>query len=209
LVDKRITSRLMEPKSIEKIFQIDSHIGAATSGLVADARVLIDRARVESQINRLVYDEPIGVETLAKKICDFKQQYTQYGGVRPFGTALLIIGAEEDKTRLFETDPSGALLEYKATGIGAGRAAVMEVFEEKYREDLSMDEAVLMGLEALYKAAEGKVEAATTEIGIIKLADRKFYKLTEKDVAEYVDRMKSSVNAGKGEKGNSGDKGEA
>ncbi|MCX6675918.1 MAG: archaeal proteasome endopeptidase complex subunit alpha, partial [Methanothrix sp.] len=201
LVDKRITSRLMEPKSIEKIFQIDSHIGAATSGLVADARVLIDRARVESQINRLVYDEPIGVEALAKKICDFKQQYTQYGGVRPFGTALLIVGAEEDRTRLFETDPSGALLEYKATGIGAGRAAVMETFEEKYKEDLKMDDAVLLGLEALYKASEGKVDAATTEIGIIKLADKKFYKLTEREVAEYVDRMKAIVESSKGEKG--------
>jgi proteasome alpha subunit len=121
--------------------------------------------------------------------------------VRPFGTALLIIGAEEDKARLFETDPSGALLEYKATGIGAGRAAVMEVFEEKYREDLTMDEAVLLGLEALYKAAEGKVEAATTEIGIIKLADKKFYKLTEKEVTDYVERMKATVTASKGEKG--------
>jgi len=150
---------------------------------------------VESQINRLMYDEPIGVETLAKKICDFKQQYTQYGGVRPFGTALLIIGAEEDKTRLFETDPSGALLEYKATGIGAGRSAVMEVFEDKYREDLSMDQAVLLGLEALNKASEGKVEAATTEIGIIKLADKKFHKLGEQEVASYVERMKASVGS--------------
>ena len=200
LVDKRITSRLMEPKSIEKIFQIDMHIGAATSGLVADARVLIDRARVESQINRLVYDEPVGVEALAKKVCDFKQQYTQYGGVRPFGTALLIIGAEEDRTRLFETDPSGALLEYKATGIGAGRSAVMEVFEEKYREeDLSMDQAILLGLEALYKAAEGKVEAATTEIGVIKLADKAFHKLTEKEVASYVEKMKAQVGSASGE----------
>jgi len=200
LVDKRITSRLMEPKSIEKIFQIDMHIGAATSGLVADARVLIDRARVESQINRLVYDEPVGVEALAKKVCDFKQQYTQYGGVRPFGTALLIIGAEEDRTRLFETDPSGALLEYKATGIGAGRSAVMEVFEEKYREeDLSMDQAILLGLEALYKAAEGKVEAATTEIGVIKLADKAFHKLTEKEVASYVEKMKAQVGSSPGE----------
>jgi len=193
LVDKRITSRLMEPKSIEKIFQIDRHIGAATSGLVADARILIDRARVESQINRLVYDEPVGVEALAKKICDFKQQYTQYGGVRPFGTALLIIGAEEDRTRLFETDPSGALLEYKATGIGAGRSAVMEVFEEKYREDIKMDDAVLLGLEALYKASEGKVEAATTEIGIIRLDNKTFYKLNESEVGDYVTRMKAQV----------------
>jgi proteasome alpha subunit len=68
-----------------------------------------------------------------------------------------------------------------------------------------MDEAVLLGLEALYKAAEGKVEAATTEIGIIKLCDRKFYKLTEKEVASYVERMKANVAVDKGEKGEKGE----
>ena len=82
---------------------------------------------------------------------------------------------------------------------------MMEVFEEKYREDLVMDDAVLLGLEALYKAAEGKVEAATTEIGIIKLGDRKFYKLAESEVAAYVERMKSNVAADKGEKGEKGE----
>jgi len=193
LVDKRITSRLMEPESIEKIFQIDQHIGAATSGLVADARVLIDRARVESQINRLVYDESIGVEVLAKRICDFKQTYTQYGGVRPFGTSLLIVGADDERVRLFETDPSGALLEYKATGIGAGRSAVMEIFEEKYREDMTSDQAILLGLEALFKAAEGKFEASTTEIGVIKLDEKLFYKLEEAEVAARVEEMKAGL----------------
>jgi len=193
LVDKRITSRLMEPESIEKIFQIDTHIGAATSGLVADARALIDRARVEGQINRLVYDESIGVEVLAKRICDFKQTYTQYGGVRPFGTALLIIGAEDSKSRLFETDPSGALLEYKATGIGAGRATVMEVFEEEYQEDMDLEKAIILGLKALYKAAEGKFDAATTEIGVVKLDDKNFHKLEESDVAARVEEMKSQL----------------
>jgi len=71
----------------------------------------------------------------------------------------------------------------------------MEVFEEKYKEDLLMDDAVLLGLEALYKAAEGKVEAATTEIGIIKLADKKFYKLTEKKLKYLFERMKSELEA--------------
>lgn len=198
LVDKRITSRLMEPESIEKIFQIDQHIGAATSGLVADARVLIDRARVESQINRLVYDESIGVEVLAKRICDFKQTYTQYGGVRPFGTSLLIVGADDTRVRLFETDPSGALLEYKATGIGAGRAAVMEIFEEKYSEEMDCDQAILLGLEALYKAAEGKFEASTTEIGVIKLDEKLFRKLEEEEVAARVEEMKAGIG-GEGE----------
>ncbi len=199
LVDKRITSRLMEPESIEKIFQIDSHLGAATSGLVADARVLIDRARVEAQINRMVYDESIGVEVLAKRICDFKQTYTQYGGVRPFGTALLIIGVDDNGVGLFETDPSGALLEYKATSIGAGRSTVMEVFEEKYRDDMNLDEAMLMGLEALCKASEDTFDAATTEIGLITLEDKMFYKMDESDVATRVEQVKAQKKDDEGE----------
>ena len=102
VVDKRTTSRLVESKSIEKIFQIDDHIGAATSGLVADARALVDRARVEAQINKISYNEPIRVDALAKKICDLKQLYTQNGGVRPFGSALIIGGVNKKGCKLFE-----------------------------------------------------------------------------------------------------------
>jgi len=189
LVDKRVTSRLLEAESVEKIFKIDDHIGAATSGLVADARVLIDRARVEAQINRMTYNESMGVEALAKKVCDHMQTYTQYGGVRPYGTALLIAGVNDDSIRLFETDPSGTLLEYKATGIGAGRNVVMEVFEAKYRDDLNLDGAILLGLGALYKAAEGKLNAKTVEIGVVELKTKMFKKVTLEDTDRYVQQV--------------------
>ena len=88
--DKRIASRLIIPESIEKLFKIDGHIGIATSGLVADARQLVARARVEAQVNRITYSDTIPLDIMTKKICDFKQSFTQYGGSRPFGTALLI-----------------------------------------------------------------------------------------------------------------------
>ncbi|MGP8319751.1 MAG: archaeal proteasome endopeptidase complex subunit alpha [Methanosarcinaceae archaeon] len=189
LVDKRITSRLIEAESIEKIFQIDEHIGAATSGLVADARALVDRSRVESQINKVTYDEPIGVEVLAKKICDHKQTYTQYGGVRPYGTALLIAGVDDYHPRLFETDPSGALLEYKATAIGAGRNAVVEVFETEYNENMDLDSAIMLAMNALFNATEGKLDADTLEVGVVTLVDRHFRKLAPEEVELYVSRV--------------------
>jgi proteasome endopeptidase complex, archaeal, alpha subunit len=193
LVDKRITSRLIEAESIEKIFQIDDHIGVATSGLVADARALVDRARVEAQINMVSYDEPIGVEVIAKKICDHKQTYTQYGGVRPYGTALLIAGVDDSRPRLFESDPSGALLEYKATAIGAGRNAFMEIFEADYQEDMDIDAAIMLGMKALYKSTEGKVDAATLELGVVTLDDRQFRKLSEEEVAGFVSRVRDEL----------------
>lgn len=170
IVDKRIASRLMEPKSIEKIFQIDEHIGCATSGLVADARVLVDNARVTAQISKITYDERISVEMLVKRICDYKQNYTQYGGVRPFGTALLVAGVDDQGVHLFETDPSGALVSYKAGSIGAGRNVVMEVFEEHYQEGMEMEDAIVLGLQALKKATEEEnLNPKSVEIGVVRM----------------------------------------
>ena len=186
IVDKRTVSRLVEAKSIEKIFQIDDHIGVATSGLVADARALVERARIESQINKITYNEPILVGGLAKKICDMKQMYTQNGGVRPFGSALIIGGVNGEEVRLFETDPSGALIEYKATAIGSGVQAANDVFEERYEEDLSLEDAINLGLDALYEATEGRTTEESVEIAVIEVETQAYRKLSAEEVASYV-----------------------
>src|SRR2546426_875917 len=174
MADKKIGSRLVETSSIEKIFQIDEHVGAATSGLVADARVLVDYARLVAQINKVTYSEKIGVDLLVKRICDYKQNYTQYGGVRPFGTALLVAGVDDLGTHLFETDPSGALVSYKAGSIGQGRQAVMELLEEKYKDNMAQDDAMILGLQGLQKAAEGeKFEVLVKPDAVQRIRDGK------------------------------------
>jgi len=190
IVDKRVSSRLLEASSIEKIFKIDEHIGVASSGLVGDARALVDRARVECQINRVSYDEPIEVEALAKKICDHMQSLTQYGGIRPYGTALLIAGVSDGEVRLFETDPSGTLLEYKATGIGIGRPAAMKVFEEEYNPETEIKDAIPLGLKALHSATEGKFDVDQVEIGMIAKANPVFKKMSRQEVASFVEQFK-------------------
>ncbi len=113
--------------SLEKIHQIDENIACATAGLVADARVLVDYARLSAQINRITYSEPMSVELLVRKICDYKQQYTQFGGVRPFGTALLVGGYDDTGIHLFETEPSGSLTSFKASSTGGNKGPVMEL----------------------------------------------------------------------------------
>ena len=190
IVDKRVSSKLLEASSIEKIFKIDEHIGVASSGLVGDARALVDRARVESQINRVSYDEPIEVEALSKKLCDHMQTLTQYGGIRPYGTALLIAGVSDGECRLFETDPSGTLLEYKATGIGIGRPAVMKVFEEEYNPEAEMKDVIMLGLKALHSATEGKFDVDQVEIGVIGRENPVFRKMSQEEVASFVGQFK-------------------
>ena len=187
IADRRIDSHLIEPDSIEKIFQIDDHIGCTASGLVADARVLVNRARVDAQINRITYDEKIQVKTLVKQLCDFKHGYTQYGGVRPFGTTLLIAGVDETRSWLFSTDPSGAFMEYKAGSEGTGRNKAMEYFEKNYRENMTMEEAINMGIKAIQRGSKGKLNPDAIEIAVITAKD-KFHKLSNDESKKYVEK---------------------
>ncbi|MCJ2531558.1 MAG: archaeal proteasome endopeptidase complex subunit alpha [Candidatus Thermoplasmatota archaeon] len=190
MAGKGLSSRLMEVDAIEKIFEIDRHIGCATSGLVADARVLVDYARIAAQVNKVTYKEPISVDLLVKRVSDYKQNYTQYGGVRPFGTALLIGGADDQGIHLYETDPSGAMVSYKAGSIGSGSTTVREMFEEKFAEDMDQDAAVLLGFEALQKASEEALQADTLEVGIVEAGER-FVRLTAEEIQAYLGQLET------------------
>lgn len=187
--DKKITGRLAVPGSIEKIFQVDDHIGVAASGMVGDTRALVERMRVEAQANRTLYSEPVDVGTLAKGICNFMQLYTQFGGARPFGTSLLVAGMDS-MAGLYETDPSGALIGYKATAIGEGRRAVMEFFEEEYSKEMSRDEAIKLALKALRIVKEATLTDEAIDLAIIDLKDG-YTKLSKLEVKRYIAALKT------------------
>ncbi len=167
IVDKRIASRLIIPESIDKVYKIDDHIGFATSGLVADARQLVARARAECQINRITYSDKVPVDILTKKICNFKQSFTQYGGTRPFGTALLIAGVDDNGIHLYETDPSGAYQSYHAGAVGRGRNAVVDYFESKWRKNMTQNAAIKLGLEALRSSLEEDLNKNAVQIAVL------------------------------------------
>ena len=188
VVDKRISSRLIIPESIEKVYKIDDHLGFATSGLVADARQLVDRARVQCQINRITYSDRIPVDALAKRICDFKQSFTQYGGSRPFGTALLIAGVDENGLHLYETDPSGAYQSYHAGAIGRGRNTVVDFFEINWKPNLTLNAAIKMGLEALRESIEAKLNRDAVEVAVI---DADGYRVLNRDeTIAHIEKLK-------------------
>ena len=180
---KRILSSLIVGDSHEKIFQLDSHLAAASSGLVADARKLVDFSRLESQKHRLTYSEEIPVEMISKKVGDHIQFYTQYAGVRPYGVSLLIGGADSNGLRLFETDPSGALFEYKATAIGAGKKTVEELFEKEYKDGISLQEGTKLALKALRKVVEEKLNPNVVDVAIIAKDTKKVRFLSKEEIA--------------------------
>src|SRR6266550_41547 len=125
--EERAGSKLQDLSFMWKIFQIDDHVGTAVAGLSCDAHILVDQARIYAQSNKLMYDEPIDIEILTRRIGEIKQLYTQHAGVRPFGISMLFGGVDKKGSRLFWTDPSGAFFAYRAWAIGAGGDAAIEI----------------------------------------------------------------------------------
>ncbi|WP_410765102.1 archaeal proteasome endopeptidase complex subunit alpha [Haloferax sp. DFSO60] len=185
--DKRSRSPLMEPTSVEKIHKTDDHIGIASAGHVADARQLIDFARRQSQVNRLRYGEPIGIETLTKEVTDHIQQYTQVGGARPFGVALLIGGVENGTPRLYETDPSGTPYEWKAVSIGAERGDLQEYLEENYRDDLTLEEGIELALEAVASTSEDGIAPDGIDVASVSTETERFVQLSNDEIETHLE----------------------
>ncbi|MFD1645359.1 archaeal proteasome endopeptidase complex subunit alpha [Haloarchaeobius litoreus] len=153
--DTSTRSPLLERDSVEKIHDVDGHLGVASAGHVADARRLVDEARRFAQTERLRYGEAPGVETAAKAIADVVQESTQTGGMRPFGVALLVGGVVDGGPRLFETDPSGTPSAWRATAIGSGSDEIRDYLETEYADGLGTSDGVALALDALRTGTDG------------------------------------------------------
>ncbi|MFW9845553.1 MAG: archaeal proteasome endopeptidase complex subunit alpha [Candidatus Thorarchaeota archaeon] len=186
--EKRSPHSLVDIDTLKKILLIDDHVGTAIAGLHADARKLIDQARVQSQVNRLSYDEPISIQSLVVNICDTKQLHTQYGGVRPFGVSLLVGGIDHDGPQLYTTDPSGSFWGWRAAAIGREADVVRDFFSEEYKSKMSLDEATALALRGILKSGEGAdltpaERAKVVEIGKID-TEEKIFKILSQDEVE-------------------------
>jgi proteasome alpha subunit len=188
-VEKK-SSELQEVIGSEKIFKIDDHIGVAIAGLTADARVLVDRARVQAQVNLLNYDEKITVKDSTLNICEYLQLFTQNAGVRPFGVSLLIGGIDPDgKPTVILTDPSGANWSYKAFAIGAGSAEARKYLEENYNEDMSDEELKLFPLKTLKELMGDNLNKNSCDVAYVLKDDRNFKLLTVEEKEELISKL--------------------
>jgi proteasome alpha subunit len=182
--DKSIQSKLVIPESIEKIFKIDGNIAVVSAGLVGDARRLVGIARRQAQDNKMLYSEDIQVEVMAKEIAETKQAFTQYGGLRPFGVAFIIGGVDEKGPKIFETEPSGALAEYKAVSIGRNKEKAMEVFEKEFKEELSLTDAINLAYKAIEKSMPEKEKISMTRIEFAVVDKKGFRHLSDKELKQ-------------------------
>ncbi|MBS3145503.1 archaeal proteasome endopeptidase complex subunit alpha [Candidatus Woesearchaeota archaeon] len=182
VADKRIVDSLIVPKSIEKVYQVDDHIGATASGILSDGRVLVDRARLTSQQHKVTYDEPIDVLSVVKDVCSIKQQFTQFGGARPFGVSVLFAGVDNGSPSLYSTEPTGIFFEYKATAIGEGENEIKQVLEKDYRESLTIEEGIKLAIKSLKKALGKEFDLNRVDGAYIKTSEKRFKRLTTQEI---------------------------
>ncbi len=186
LAEKKLLP-LQEPDSVEKISQIDTHVGVATSGLMADARKLITDARIKAQSYWLTYEEPIPAEALADYICDIKAEFTQRGGARPYGVAMIFGSVDFDGTpRIYVTDPVGTSYGFLATVIGRGAARAGEYLEKHYKANISLDKAIAMAIEALRGAGGEDLSPESLEIARIPVKTRTFERLSRVEIESFL-----------------------
>ena len=171
--EEKIETKLQDTNFTWKLYAVDDHLGAAVVGLGSDARILIDQARIYAQSNRLMYDEPIDVEIMTKRVGDVKQLYTQHAGVRPFGVSIIFGGVDKTGSRVFSTDPSGSYRGYKAVAVGIGRETV---------EDLNLSEAVKLAVKCLTRALEARGEPKRIKISVIPSDTKKLRAISDEEI---------------------------
>ena len=152
-IEKKATAKLQDANTVRKILQVDERISLVFAGLLADARTLIDRARIEAQSYRLTMDETPSVEYIARHVANIQQKYTQSGGGRPFGVSTFILGFDQDKPALYQTDPSGTFSEWKANVIGRNSKMIREYLEKNY-EETSGEDTINLTMKALLETVE-------------------------------------------------------
>lgn len=189
-IEKRLSSPLIVPSSIEKIAEIDNHVFCAASGLSADAKMLIEHARVESQNHRFKFNEPMRIEALTQSICDLALRFGESSGSekpimsRPFGVALLIGGKDDTGYKLFFADPSGTYTEFYAKAIGSGSEMAQNTLNDSYSQDISLEQSVGMSLKILKQVMEEKLEPRNIQVAFVN--ESGFRLLSDADIQQYV-----------------------
>ena len=183
VADKRVTSKLLVPEAIEKMFKIDDHIMVTAAGIISDARVLVDRSQLKAHQHAVTYDSKIDVLSIVKDICDLKQICTQSAGLRPFGVSLLVAGVEEDGTmKLFLTEPYGLYFQYKAAVIGEGDTEIEPILQKKYKPNMSVDEGIKFGLGLMKDFLKGEFNFERVDVVHISNKDKRFTKLSDDEI---------------------------
>jgi proteasome alpha subunit len=186
IADRRVRDLLIAPESANKIYEIDEHIVATAAGILSDARILIEHAQVLAQQNRVTYSSPIEPISIIRMIADREQMFTQYGGARPYGVAILLGGVSKEKPFLYTSDVTGNFFAYKANAIGENDEKIKEILRKDFNEEMSIDEGIKFALKIFKDILEKNFDLQRFDVGYIKIKEGKIVRLHGDDLKKFL-----------------------
>nr|CAB3265215.1 proteasome subunit alpha type-2-like [Phallusia mammillata] len=175
--EKRNVHKLLDDVfSSDKIYTLDDNIACSVAGITSDANVLVTELRRIAQRYKLNYQESIPVEQLVINLCDIKQAYTQFGGMRPFGISVLYMGWDKHYGfQLYMSDPSGNYGGWKGTCIGNNSQAAISMLKQEYKEgETNLNEALKLAIKVLSKTLDtNKLMSERVELSTLTRQDGK------------------------------------
>ncbi|KAK9914870.1 hypothetical protein WJX75_001579 [Coccomyxa subellipsoidea] len=186
--EKKLRSTLIDDSTVKRISVVSPNIGLAYSGMGPDSRLLVRRARKQAQAYYRVYKEHIPVAQLCRETAAVMQEFTQSGGVRPFGVSLLMAGYDDNGPQLYQIDPSGSYFAWKASAIGKNMTNAKTFLEKRYSEDMELEDAIHTALLTLKEGFEGQISGHNIEVAIVG-EDQKFRVLTPAEVSDYLEEV--------------------
>ncbi|CEM30291.1 unnamed protein product [Vitrella brassicaformis CCMP3155] len=187
-VDKKVKDKLCDTSTIRKVEPLFTNVGCTFSGMGPDFRVLVSRGRKQASLYHLRYEEEIPIGIISRDCAEVMQEYTQEGGVRPFGISLLVAGYDHEGPHLFQVDPSGAYFPWKATACGKNYINAKTFLEKRYNDDMELEDAIHTAILTLKESFDGVMDEEAIEIGVVG-EDRKFKVLTPAEVKDYLQEV--------------------
>ena len=187
--EKKIGSVLIEEGSIRKIDAIAPYMGVTYSGIGPDFTSVVKKARKDCQVYHSRYEDRITPFMLCKQTAELFQEYTQSGGVRPFGVGLLVAGWDEKEGgQLFQIEASGTFYCWKATALGKGASTAKNFLEKRFDDDLDIEDAIHTAILTLKDSFEGELTDKNIEIGVIRQSDpeKTFKNLSQQEIKDYL-----------------------
>mmetsp|Transcript_30598 Transcript_30598/g.78581 ORF Transcript_30598/g.78581 Transcript_30598/m.78581 type:complete len:236 (-) Transcript_30598:74-781(-) len=186
--EKKLPSALVDGGTVAKVSLLTPNIGVAYSGMGPDSRVLVRKARNQAQAYYQLYKETIPVAQLVRETAAVMQEFTQSGGVRPFGVSLLMAGFDDNGPQLYQIDPSGSYFAWKASAIGKNMTNAKTFLEKRYSEEMELEDAIHTALLTLKEGFEGQISGDNIEVAIVD-KDHKFRVLTPAEVSDYLEEV--------------------
>eukprot|EP01098_Paradermamoeba_levis_P001872 TRINITY_DN1214_c0_g1_i2.p1 TRINITY_DN1214_c0_g1~~TRINITY_DN1214_c0_g1_i2.p1 ORF type:complete len:249 (-),score=67.52 TRINITY_DN1214_c0_g1_i2:125-871(-) len=192
VTQKKVPDKLLDPESVSHLFKITEKIGCVMTGMIADARSQVFRARSEASEFKYDYGYDVPVSYLAKKVADISQIYTQHAWMRPLGVSMILCGIDDELgPQLFKCDPAGWFVGCKATAAGQKDQEATTFLEKKLKEDpqLGFRQTVQLAISTLQSVLSIDFKATEIEVGVVTVENPRFTTLTHAQIEEHLSEI--------------------